>query len=382
MKQAAETTRNAGIDCLRGLSMLIVLLLHFSLELPHDFAPLGEEVSRRLFENGYYGVASFFVISGFLITTNTLRRYGRLSRISLREFYIMRASRILPLLFAFLTLLSVLGYTGVVGFAEQPKHPIPEMLWYAVTFRFNIYFTDHQGWEVFPWALLWSLSIEEVFYLAFPILCKFARPPFLAVPIFGAILVYGPYFLTIGGNSWNYFSCFDLMALGVLTALAADTGYGRRLSAAFGKPLAVIGIATILYSHQDLRLQDHSILGPLLVGLGAALVLLACRQEHVGTVPRWLLWLSAPLRAIGRYSYECYLLHSTILVVLQTQFYEFGDQPYLYLAMTLVAVTVCGAVTGLCFAEPTNRRLRRWLTGRLPSGSRVDAAFRSAVSRS
>src|ERR1700730_4820665 len=91
-------TRSARIDFLRGVAIFAVLLLHFSLTYNLVDSPLSlilpAKWVRAAVGNGNYGVTIFFVISGFLITSNNLFRYGRLRSVSLRQFYAFRFSRI------------------------------------------------------------------------------------------------------------------------------------------------------------------------------------------------------------------------------------------------------------------------------------------------
>src|ERR1700736_4052369 len=85
-----ETLRNSipilGINRLRGLAALAVVVMHCLMVLPADFP------AAPFIGSGYYGVALFFAISGFLITTNMLRRYGAVGAVDVREFYVMRAA--------------------------------------------------------------------------------------------------------------------------------------------------------------------------------------------------------------------------------------------------------------------------------------------------
>jgi peptidoglycan/LPS O-acetylase OafA/YrhL len=98
----ASTARSQGIDLLRGLSILLVILNHIGLRIPLKHTALGALlpgwVSSALNFNGYESVCVFFVISGFLITGNSLRRWGSLPRIDLRGFYARRFARIVPCL--------------------------------------------------------------------------------------------------------------------------------------------------------------------------------------------------------------------------------------------------------------------------------------------
>jgi len=96
--------RDELIDVLRGLAIILVLMLHFHLSYPLVFS---EHLSLNFIMNGNYGVTIFFVISGYLISSNALKRYGDLSQISMKHFYFLRCARILPPLVLALIVISL-----------------------------------------------------------------------------------------------------------------------------------------------------------------------------------------------------------------------------------------------------------------------------------
>ena len=111
----------SGIDVLRGLAVLAVVLHHVHLRFllnPFDVAALlPKPIARVVFWSGYYGVITFFVISGFLITNLSLRRWQALPRIEARAFYVMRFARIFPCLLALIAVLSILHLAGAADYA-------------------------------------------------------------------------------------------------------------------------------------------------------------------------------------------------------------------------------------------------------------------------
>ena len=96
--------RLQGVDVLRALAILFVLMNHVNMRLRFARIPytegLPEQLVTSLVWNGQRGVQIFFAVSGFLITAMSLRRWESLSRVSPRGFYLMRFARIVPLLFA------------------------------------------------------------------------------------------------------------------------------------------------------------------------------------------------------------------------------------------------------------------------------------------
>lgn len=159
IRQAAATTiselvssRAAGPDLLRALAILLVMLWH----LPRPATPA---MLEGLKQYGWTGVDLFFVLSGYLIGTQLLTRLARGQRVSLRDFYLKRALRILP---AFLVVLAVYVFLPVLR--ENPTMQAP---WRFLTFTMN-FGLDYRVTGGFTQA--WSLCVEEHFYLVFPLL--------------------------------------------------------------------------------------------------------------------------------------------------------------------------------------------------------------------
>ena len=172
--------RDARIDMLRGVSILLVLLHHFNI--PYSLkdtglaALLGWPFLHALARNGNYGVTMFFVVSGFLITRNALDRWGGLDRIRPGAFYTLRAARILPCLLLALLTVDALALAGVQIFGNRADAAVS--LWTvnaaALTAWVNVLIVQH-GWINYPLGVLWSLSVEMAFYLLFPLACLALR---------------------------------------------------------------------------------------------------------------------------------------------------------------------------------------------------------------
>jgi peptidoglycan/LPS O-acetylase OafA/YrhL len=173
---APASARLDGVDLLRGLAIFFVLMNHVNMrlliaEIPYT-AGLPRQVVGPLVWNGQPGVQIFFAVSGFLITSTALRRWGPLPKVSLRGFYVMRFARIAPLLFLLLAILSILHFANLEDFVVSAKTGgIGRALLAALTFHVNV-LEARRGYLPGNWDILWSLSVEEMFYLFFPVVSR------------------------------------------------------------------------------------------------------------------------------------------------------------------------------------------------------------------
>jgi peptidoglycan/LPS O-acetylase OafA/YrhL len=135
------------LDGVRGIAIALVLLGHGLWETPYRSTALGL---------GYAGVSVFLVLSGYLITRVLLSEEFSIGHVRLLRFYGRRALRIFPVFYVYLAVLAVLSFGGIVP-------PPDRATWLASLFYFrNI---DGAGWET---AHLWTLSLEEQFYVFWP----------------------------------------------------------------------------------------------------------------------------------------------------------------------------------------------------------------------
>src|SRR3984957_18396365 len=172
-----SSNRLDGVDVLRGLAILFVVLNHVHMRLAIAGIPYAANISKPLIAslvwNGQFGVQIFFAVSGFLITSTALRRWDKLSNVSLQDFYLLRVARIVPMLLALLVVLSVLHYANLSPFVVSEKTGgIGRALLAALTLHVNV-LQAQRGWLPASWGVLWSLSVEEMFYLFFPLVARF-----------------------------------------------------------------------------------------------------------------------------------------------------------------------------------------------------------------
>ena len=358
------SVRNRRIDVIRGISILLVLFHHFNIAYPLYETSLSQIVGWRLVRavarNGNFGVTMFFVISGYLITTNALRRSGGLANISLRWFYGLRAARIIPCLVLLVAIVNGLALSGVAIFQNHGALSFWLVNAAALTGWMNV-LIEWDGWTNYALGVLWSLSVEEAFYLAFPILCLILRREVRLLVFFAVIILIGPLYRLAhqgdeAGYLYAYFAAFDGIAIGCGTALLLK----RRLLPEDGEPWLQRGVAVGMVAvYLFLPIGQTNVLSVTAMALGTGICLLG-PSRPAGR----LRFFSGGLAWLGRLSYELYLFHLIVLGLLQTVFpprAAWGDWRLLLLVAFLTISAGLAVVISRVYSEPLNRRLRmRW----------------------
>lgn len=367
--------RNKRIDLIRGISILLVLFHHFNIAYRLDDTALarafGWEAVRAVARNGNYGVTMFFVVSGFLITLNARRRWGELGRVNARAFCGLRAARILPCLLLLLLVVDMLALAGVGVFQNRPPDgggtgPVPYWLSHlaALTSWMNV-LVGRAGWFSYPLCVLWSLSVEEAFYLAFPLACLVLRTEARLAAFWAVFIVLGPAWrLAHQGDEaawlYAYLACFDGIAIGCCTALLAERVALRGRAAAVLQIAVAAGMA-VLYLWRPIA--QTNTLGVTLMALGTAVLLLGTHGSPTGPILERSRAL-AVFGWLGRISYELYLFHLVVLGGMRATFparIVAADSKLLLLAAYLALSGMLAALVARFYAEPLNRGLRRLL---------------------
>jgi peptidoglycan/LPS O-acetylase OafA/YrhL len=366
---AKSWKRLDGVDLLRGLAILFVLMNHINMQLLFARVPytrgLPEQLVSSLVWNGQFGVQMFFAISGFLITSTTIRRWGALQNVRPVDFYRLRFARIAPLLFMLLAVLSILHFAHVKHFVVSSKTGgLGSAILAALTFRVNV-LEATRGYLPGSWDILWSLSVEEMFYLFFPLICRLLGRGRLLVAVLIGFVVLGPFgrtFLTHGNAVWreySYLGAMDAIALGCLTALLmAKIRLSRKQSWIVGTVGAILVIFILGFSiTADAWGLGRSGFAMTILAIGTCMLIAIA----AGTQWRSPLFL-APIRWLGQRSYEVYLTHMFIVIVVFNLFLKFGKRlsavPLVFGIVILFSGLLGDAVSRF-YSEPLNKLLRR-----------------------
>ena len=294
--------RIPSLDGLRAVSIALVVLAHLN---GTRYFPVSSELGQ--WQLGNLGVRVFFVISGFLITTLLLEESDRTGTVSLFHFYLRRSFRIFPAFYALCAVLFILEHTGAI--ALRPGDLLAAMT-YTVNYHHDrAWYTGH----------LWSLSVEEQFYLLWPALLLVTRvrrglwvaaAVVVAAPALRVVLGFWPALRPGIGETFP--SVADALATGCVLAglhprLARSAQWrafldGRRFWLA---PLAVVICARNPWTKLDW------LLGQTVMNLGIAVVIeraLHAPGDRLGRVLN-----ARPLIFVGVLSYSLYLWQQLLL---------------------------------------------------------------------
>ena len=374
-ERLVASERDARIDLLRGVAILVVMLLHFSLTYRLGQSPIADWLTpgfvRAVIVNGNYGVTMFFAISGFLITSNVLRRDGDPGRVDLRRFYLYRFSRIMPCIVLALCVITLFGLSGLPSFLDSVKgERLPTSfsilsIASVLTFWHNV-LMESVGYFNYCVNIYWSLSVEEVFYLLFPLAALALRRTRYFVILCVALIAAGPIYRVLHADNelffmYGYLACFDAIALGCLTALLKREVSLTARASSLATWVAAPGLACVYL----LGIDGHEGAGFSLIALATCVLLLAGGTDGPARRPVRLL---GPLRWMGRHSYELYLFHIVVLACMRDlvprDALGNGAKP-LWLIAFIGLSCVVAALVSRCYSEPANRALRlRFLSPR------------------
>jgi len=321
-----EGRRIPSLDGIRAVSILMVLYGH--LTGTRGFPNRVDSTwGNALGDIAHLGVLVFFVISGFLITSLLMSEREKTGTISLGKFYLRRVLRIFPAFYALIAALAIATWLGWIDLGGRDFA-------YALTYTIN-YYPDH------PWQVghLWSLSIEEQFYLLWPLtfvlLVRFFRMSWTTVVIMvlTAFAFWGwRIYLTLDGAAvvhlYNRFDTrADSLLFGCALAIALKlfdlSSYPRvcKWLAWSLVPISALGIFWGLNIQDQMRW--YYLVSPLMGSIPAVICVAALVQPH-RTFMHTIYEHPAPV-FLGRICYGLYIWHYPVFSLLRGEL----QQPYI-----------------------------------------------------
>ncbi len=353
----------AALDGLRGLAVIAVMLFH----------------AGKL-QGGFLGVDLFFALSGFLITSLLLTEVETGSRVDVVAFWGRRLRRLLPAVLLLLVVVTVI--TTVVATVPERAATLNDGPWaqaYVANWHAIAGHSDYWASFELPrmFGHLWSLAIEEQFYLVWPVLMaliawrsRHVHRTVIVVCVVVSLLSLGQMIrLFDAADPTRVYIGTDTrvssLLLGAMFAAAplrsAATRLTSRLGGAFTAAASaiavVIGLSWVLIDGPASPwlfrggLFAHSLLSALLVA--------GCAARPYAAVSRWIGW--APLRVTGELSYSLYLWHWPVYALLSEQRTAMSGWPLLGLR---IAVSFAAAALSKRLVEDPIRFRATWARGR------------------
>ncbi len=337
----------SDIDGLRALAVLSVILFH---------------INAKWIPGGFLGVDIFFVISGYLITLILTKEVEATNKINIVNFYKRRIKRIIP------ALLFVLIPTFIIGFllfAPDDLLNLSKSIIWSFFSAANIYFFSSidtgyfaVGSSELPLLHLWSLGVEEQFYILWPfvvlLLLKYVssikKRIFITSILFIGSLVWAQSII-IMNHSFAYYMlptrAWELLA-GSIAALLVHSGF--RTKGFVSELMAVIGLLAIILSLIFVSESDPVPgIAALPVIIGSTILILSgvSYQTYIGRILSFKIFV-----AIGLISYSAYLWHWPILAYLRYSLIEID----LIVAISVVLFTFTMATISYFFIETPLRK--------------------------
>jgi peptidoglycan/LPS O-acetylase OafA/YrhL len=351
-EQAARSHAEA-LDGLRGCSILFVLISHYWLPI----VP------------GGFGVTVFFFVSGFLISRLLITELNDNRTIAIQDFYIRRVLRLAPALLLFILLVGLAWY---FTFNEYNFHAA-----FAAIFYYFNYYSLYAEMPFEPYGVLWSLSVEEHFYLLFPLfilsygknlvrvlklLVVFCLVALLWRCLLTMFISSGSLELPFSHLKYSTDSRFDALIYGVLLSVSVQVDGVKQLCHKVRSEFGLIAGLLLIVAGLVLKLaptDSHLYLAQyylryVLTGIGLFLSLNYVLFADRAYLFRGIL-SNAILRYVGKISYSLYLWHMAVLMYINRIF----DPGWLAGTISAALVSVLLAVLSYHLVELYFVKLRR-----------------------
>jgi peptidoglycan/LPS O-acetylase OafA/YrhL len=350
-----------NLDGLRFICFLMVFLFHTYKTIFQNLKDTNHtaySITRFLFGNGELGVNFFFVLSGFLITFLLIKEKEVSGGIHLRNFYIRRILRIWPMFY----LCIFIGFVVVPvlkTLSGQPSNEIANPIYYLL---FANNFDYIHSWPSFPDALilivLWSVAVEEQFYLTWPVFLKFISKKFYPF-LFSLVLLFTLIFRAfhLGSTDHDYavlhfhtFSVIGDMAIGGLMAYFCSyknhfLNFITNLKKGAIILIYVVAVCLILFRTYLLELPVTALFERLFISVAFGLIIL---EQNYSKNSFFKFSNLKFISRLGLYTYGLYCLHFFVISLVNSGFSKIGfETSNIFGAVAAALISLLG-VTVIC----------------------------------
>ena len=347
----SHTSYVPAIDGLRTVAVLGVLIYHFN---------------PAWLPGGYLGVGMFFTLSGYLITANLMRSYRRGKGLGLPTFWLRRFRRLVPAVALMLvTVLLLTIFFDLPKLGENARFSLSSLFyvnnWHVIA-EGQSYFDRFAGHA--PLDHMWSLSVEEQFYLFWPlvlfVLLKLTggkRAPLVVSTLVLAAASFGwmAFLFNTGSDATRVYEGTDTRAGGILLgaalAIALTNAQGYRIPPRLltipAALLGVLGIAALFWLLPDYSPHLYN-WGLLALSAASVAVITAALDKRTLTSKFFGL---TPLRWIGERSYGIYLWHLPAIVFIP----EWENLPWAHPALVTAVAVALAHISWTLVEDPVRR---------------------------
>ncbi|WP_296133002.1 acyltransferase family protein [Corynebacterium sp. YSMAA1_1_D6] len=379
----SHTSYVPAIDGLRTVAVLGVLIYH---------------LNPSWLPGGYLGVGMFFTLSGYLITANLMRSYRRGKGLGLPTFWLRRFRRLVPAVVLMLVAVLLLTvFFDLPKLGENASHSLSALFYvnnWHVILEGQSYFDRFAGHA--PLDHMWSLSVEEQFYLFWPLILfvllkitRGKRAPLVISTLVLAAVSFGwmAFLFNTGADATRVYEGTDTRAGGILLgaalAIALTNAHGYRIPPrALTIPAALLGVLGIGALFWLLPDYSPNLYNWGLLALSAASVAVITAALDKRTLTSKFFGLT-PLRWIGERSYGIYLWHLPAIVFIP----QWENLPWAHPVLVTVVAIALAHISWTLVEDPIRRHgvvtpLKQWWAQRhtLPRmGLAVPATLLAAV---
>lgn len=340
MLNVKKTIFFPNLDGLRFICFFLVFMVHSFVT---DKVEITDTLFYKfiklfLFKGGSLGVNMFFVLSGFLITYLLISEKNMTGRVNIKNFYIRRILRIWPMYFFCVLFGFIIFPIFKTMFGEVPNETAQPIYYFLFISNFDLMRTG--GADSSMLNILWSVSIEEQFYLFWPLIVFFTPKRMLGVIIFGIIIfsnVFRLYNYQINEIEIHTFSAANDLGIGCLTAFLSlcnkvwIADFIKKSKAFY--ILAHFVFIIFFLSYEQVNLQGWDFVKRVFFSSSFALIIyLQCFSN----VKIFALSKSKSISTLGEYTYGLYCLHMIAILVVIKLFAKFYPTYNIYVLFLVI----------------------------------------------
>lgn len=310
------------------------------------------------------GVGFFIVLSGFLITWIILEEYQNTGKFNSNFYLLRRTLRIWPLYF----LAIIVGFVIVIGarqYYNLQVHDVPPLP-YLLTFTLNIYMANHGSEFLFCIAFLWSISMEEQFYILWGFLLKVMKDilPFICYGLILTSIVFR--YIKIEDNNGLYFNSINWIGNFAIGSLLAYYAINGKLSKFENIPTTIRVMVYVLFFIMLVfynSIFSSTIMTILERFIGALFFAFILFEQSFSQKPLFSLNKSKILSHLGKISYGLFVYHGFVILLFSKLVAHFGwlnvpTMVFLIIPLVTFAMTIVISALSYKYFEKPIMRLR------------------------